>query len=68
LNNTCAFDHETEPIINITVAILDPSTNETLRLMTFPIEIEDENDPPYNLTLSGMYFIDIYLLISFLFS
>ncbi|CAF1281839.1 unnamed protein product [Rotaria sp. Silwood1] len=53
LNQTCPLNHEIEPIINITVAVQYELTNETLRYVTFPIEIEDENETPYNLTLSS---------------
>lgn len=56
LNRTCPFDYETEPTINITVAIRDPANNETLRVITFLVEVGDENEQPYNLTLSGRVF------------
>ncbi|CAF0726212.1 unnamed protein product [Adineta steineri] len=52
LNHTCQLNHEIESTINITVAILDPITNETYRHIRFLIQIEDENEPPYNITLS----------------
>ncbi|CAF1122720.1 unnamed protein product [Rotaria sordida] len=55
LNQTCPLNHETEPIINITVAVYDQLTNQILRFVTFPIEIEDENETPYNLTLSSQF-------------
>ncbi|CAF4443851.1 unnamed protein product, partial [Adineta steineri] len=52
LNHTCQLNHEIESTINITVAILDPLTNETYHHIRFLIQIEDENEPPYNITLS----------------
>ncbi|CAF4797550.1 unnamed protein product, partial [Rotaria sp. Silwood2] len=54
LNQTCPLNHEIESIINITVAVNNQITNETLRFVTVPIEIEDENETPYNLTLSNV--------------
>ena len=53
LNRTCPLNYEQGRTINITVAIRDPNSNQTVRLQTFPIQIIDENEPPYNLTLSG---------------
>ncbi|CAF1591017.1 unnamed protein product, partial [Adineta ricciae] len=52
LNHTCPLDYEDYPTINITVAVLDPSTDEILRRIVFCIEIQDENEAPHNLTLS----------------
>ncbi|CAF4767763.1 unnamed protein product [Rotaria socialis] len=54
LNHSCALNYETEPRINITVAVLDPLTNETLRLVNFSIEVQDENEPLFNLSLSNL--------------
>ncbi|CAM4782539.1 unnamed protein product [Rotaria magnacalcarata] len=54
LNHSCSLNYETEPRINITVAVHDPLTNETLRLVDFSIEVQDENEPPFNISLSNL--------------
>ncbi|CAF0955062.1 unnamed protein product [Didymodactylos carnosus] len=51
-NGTCLFDYEKEKSLNITVAVIDPATNQTLRNVTLEIFLIDENEAPYNLTLS----------------
>ena len=56
------MNYEYEPLVNITILVRDPSTNETLRSITFPIEIDNENEPPYNLTLVREYFDENFLL------
>jgi hypothetical protein len=67
VNHSCPLNHEYQPIINITIAVRDPLTNETLRSIDFPIEVENENEPPYNLTLIRLYLDKNFLLKIFSF-